>query len=134
MPRLLHFSLKLLGRRCSSWCWLLKMRKDLWRVAYFWLIYICIFLFWWNYIHVLFFFSYIVRWIPACLELIFLFKKKEFTLSVFSVCFFKESLDFRTSRNDNTVEKTPWELTGWLLLHFAVLLEIDGKNHAFPMW
>ena len=36
---------------------------------------------------------------------IFLFKNKEFTLSVFSVCSFKESPDIGTSRKINTVEK-----------------------------
>ena len=41
-------------------------------------------------------------------ELVFLFKKTEFTLSVFSVCSFKKSPDFGTTRNNNnnkTVEK-----------------------------
>ena len=33
--------------------------------------------------------------------------KKEFTLSVFSVFSFKESIDFGTSRKNNTVEKQP---------------------------
>ena len=35
----------------------------------------------------------------------FFLKKKEFTLSVFSVCSFEESADFGTNRNNNTVEK-----------------------------
>ena len=35
------------------------------------------------------------------------FKKKEFTLSVFYVFSFKESLDFGTSRKNSTVEKQP---------------------------
>ena len=59
------------------------------------------------------------------------FLKKEFTLPVFS---FKESIDFGTIRNNNTVEKQPESSPGWILLHFLVLLEIDGKNHAFPIW
>ena len=59
------------------------------------------------------------------------FFKKEFTLPVFS---FKESIDFGTIRNNNTVEKQPESSPGWILLHFLVLLEIDGKNHAFPIW
>ena len=61
----------------------------------------------------------------------FFFFKKEFTLPVFS---FKESIDFGTIRNNNTVEKQPESSPGWILLHFLVLLEIDGKNHAFPIW
>ena len=31
IPRLLHFSLKFLGGRCSFWRWLLKIKKDLCR-------------------------------------------------------------------------------------------------------
>ena len=42
IPRLLHFLLKCLGRRCSFWSWLLKIRKDLCRVACLCLIYIYI--------------------------------------------------------------------------------------------
>ena len=83
IPRLLHFSLKFLGGRCSFWSWLLKIRKYLCRVACFCLIHNYILYFWWNYIHSLFFFWYILLWIPACLELVFLFLKKEFTLSGF---------------------------------------------------
>ena len=89
IPRLLHFLLKCLGRRCSFWSWLLKIRKDLCRVACFCLIYIYIPYFWWNYIHSLFFFWYILLWIPACLELVFLFLKKEFTLSDFFFFFLR---------------------------------------------
>ena len=69
MPRLLRFSLKFLGRSCSFWSWLLKERKVLSRVIYFCLMYICIPLFWWNNIHALFFFWYILLLVPACLEL-----------------------------------------------------------------
>ena len=47
MSRLLQFSLKFLGRSCSFWSWLLKVRKVLCRVAYFCLMYICIPIFWW---------------------------------------------------------------------------------------
>ena len=36
-----------------------------------------------------------------------LFLKKEFTLSVFSVCCFTESLDFGTSTSNSVVEKQP---------------------------
>ena len=51
----------------------------------------------------------------------FSFFKKEFTLSVFSVFSFKESIDFGTSRKNNAVEKQPERY-------------FDGKNHAFHMW
>ena len=50
-------------------------------MAYFCLIYI--------YISLFFFFWYILLWIPACLELIFLSLKKEFTLSVFLFVLFR---------------------------------------------
>ena len=93
------------GGRCSFWSWLLKIRKDLYRVARFCLMHIYIPYFWWNYIHSLFFFWYISLWIPVCLKLVFLFLKNEFTLSVFSVFSLKESIDFGTSRKNNTVEK-----------------------------
>ena len=78
---MLHFSLKCFGGRCSFWSWLLKIRKDLSRMAYFCLIYI--------YISLFFFFWYILLWIPASLELIFLSLKKEFTLSVFLFVLFR---------------------------------------------
>ena len=45
-------------------------------MACFCLIYIYIPYSWWNYIYTLFFFWYICLWIPACLELAFLFLKK----------------------------------------------------------
>ena len=99
---------KIFGRRrCSFWSWLLKIRKDLCSVACFCLIYIYIPYFWRNYIHSLFFFWYIFLWIPACLELVFLFLKKEFTSSGFFAFSFKESIDFGTSRKSNSVEKQP---------------------------
>ena len=69
--------------RYNFWVSLLKIRKDFGRVACFCLIYIYIPYLWWNYIHSLFFLWYILLWIPACLELVFHFLKKEFTLSLF---------------------------------------------------
>ena len=112
------------GGRCSFSSWLLKIRKDLCRVACFCLMYIYISYFWWNYIHSLFFFWYILLWIPARLELAFLFLKKEFTLSVFSVFSFKESIDFGTSR----------KIILWKNNQRANWVDFDGKNHAFPIW
>ena len=47
------------GRRCRCWGQLLKIRKVVCKVVYFCLIYIYIRLFWWSYIHALFFFWYI---------------------------------------------------------------------------
>ena len=99
----LHFSLHFLGGKCSFWRWLLKINEDLCGVAYFCLIYIYIPLLW------VFFFWCILLWIPACLELIFLsfffFKKRSLSGRFFSVCSFKESPDFGTSRYNHTVEK-----------------------------
>ena len=68
-PAKSHFSLKFFGRICRFWSWLLKVRKVLCRVVYFYLMYICIPLFWWNNISALFFFWYILLLVPACLEL-----------------------------------------------------------------
>ena len=85
-------------------------------------IYIYIPYFWWNEIHSLFFYWYIFLWILACLELFF-FLEKEFNLSVFSVFSFKESIDFGTSKKNNTVKKNPTELTEWILI---------GKTMHFP--
>ena len=94
--------------------------------------------FWWNYIHSLFFFWYILLWIPACLELVFLFLKKEFTLSVFSFFSFKESIDFGTSRKNNTVEKQPESLQSgfwWekpcmspVVTKYTIKWESDGRK------
>ena len=56
------------------------------------------------------------------------FKKSSLPYQFFSVFFLKESPDFGTSRNNHTVEK---QLESWFLPHFPVLLEIDGKSHAF---
>ena len=136
IPRLLHFLLRFLGRRCSCWSWLLIIRKDLCRVACFCLIYIYIPYFWWNYIHSLFFFWYILLWIPACLELVFLFLKKEFTL--FSVFSFKETIDFGRSRKNNTVEKRPessqrgfwWEkpCISPVVTKYTIKWESDGRK------
>ena len=53
----------------------------------------------------LFLFFYIFLWIPAWPELVFIFLKNEFSLSVFPVSFFKKSIDFGTRRHNNTVEK-----------------------------
>ena len=118
--------------------WLLKIRKDLCRVACFCLIYIYIPYFWWNYIHSLFFFWYILLWIPACLELVFLFLKKEFTLSGFFVFSFKEPIDFGTSRKSNTVEKQPessqsgfwWEkpCISPAVTKYTIKWEFDGRK------
>ena len=79
--------LKILGGRCSFWSWLLKIRKDLYRVVCVCLIYIYIPYFWLNYIHPPFFFWYILLRIPACLELVFLFFKTVVYLIGF-FCFF----------------------------------------------
>ena len=69
----------------------------------------------------------------ACLELAFPFFKKGVYLIGFFYFSFKESIDFGTSRKI-ILCKTTRKLTGWILLHFSVLLEIDEKNHAFSMW
>ena len=65
-----HFPAKYHGSctfRCLFWSWLLK--KIIFSRMYFCLMYICIHLFWWNYIHALFFFWYILLLYPACLKL-----------------------------------------------------------------
>ena len=75
--------------------------------------------FWWSYIHSLFF---ILLWIPACLELVFLFLKKEFTLLFLSLFSFKEWIDSETSRKSYFVEKQT-ELRRWIFM---------GKTMHFP--
>ena len=127
-----------MGGRFSSWSWLLKIRKDLCRVGCVCLIRMYIPYFWWNYIHSLIFLWYILLLILACLELVFLFLKKEFTLSVFSVFSFKESIDFGTSRKNNTVEKQPdslqsgfwWKKTmhSHVVTKYTIKWESDGRK------
>ena len=79
----------------------------------------------------------------------------EFTLSLFSVCSFKESPDFGTSRKNNTVEKPEspqsefcskytigWEsdgrkvpiLLGKYGYQFARLSQFDGFHCIFPCY
>ena len=120
---MLQLLLKCLGRRCSFWSWLLKIRKDLCRVACFCLIYIYIPYFWWNYIHSLFFFWYILLWIPACLELVFHFLKKEFTLSGFFVFLLKNQYFLEQ------VEK----VILWKNIQRTRRVDFNGKNHEFPL-
>ena len=99
--------IKFFGGKCSFWSWLLKMRKDLRRVAYF-----C-----WKYIYIppfgeitsmpsssfdifCFEFQHAWNW-----HFFFSKKKKRVDLTAFSVFSFKESPNFETSRNNHTVEK-----------------------------
>ena len=79
-----HF-LKFFGQETNFLSWLLKIRKEFCRVGYFCLIYICIPLFWWRFIHTSFFLIYFTL-NPSFPLIDFSFKKMEFTLSVFTVC------------------------------------------------
>ena len=98
-------------------------------MVYFYLIYIYTSLFWWNYIHALFFFWYILLLIPACLELIFFKQSLLYRFFLFVLSVNRQILE--------QVEKVMlWKnnIIGWILLQFPVLSEIDGNSHAFPMW
>ena len=92
---LVHFSLKFLGRRCSFWRWLLKIRKDFCKHG------------WHAFVTSIPYSSFVI----FCFEFqrtwnwFFFFQKKKFTLSVFSVFYFTKSIDFVTSGNNYTVEK-----------------------------
>ena len=140
MPLLLRFPLKFLGRSCSFWSWLLKVRKFLCRVVYFWLMYICI-LFWRNNIHALFFFWHILLLVPACLELmVWEFDGKSHAFSKpkhFPCDEVYYSMGIWLEKCTHTMGKV-WlpisQAFSRVLLHFPVLWEIDGETHAFFMW
>ena len=44
---------------------------------------------------------------------------------------FKESIDFGTSRNNNTVEKQPESTQGEFCCNFPMPWKIDGETHVF---
>ena len=62
----------------------------------------------------------------------FPFKNMGFTLSVVSVCSFKESPDFGTIRNNNTVEKQPEASQGGFWCIFPCYWKFMGKAMHFP--
>ena len=138
IPRLLHFSFEIFGWEMYFLELIFKNKYRVCRVASFCVIYIYFLYFWWNYIHSLFFFWYVLLWISGYLELVFVFLKKEFTLSVFSVFSFKQSIDFGISRKNNTVERQPessqsefrWEkpCISHVVTKYTIKYESDGRK------
>ena len=105
---------------------LLKIRKILCRVVYFCLIYIYIPLFWWNYIHALFFFRCILLLISTCLH----FKVMKNTI-----------IGWESNGKKAPILWQKYEYqfprffhTPWVLLGFPMLWEMEREIHAFPVW
>ena len=131
IPRFLYFSLKYLGGRCSFWSWLLKIRQDFCRVAYFCLTYSS-FLMKLHPCPVLLLIFFALKSSIPGIDFSF-FKKGVYLISFFCLLFYGITR-FWNKYEQQCCGKTTLDVPEWIWLDLPLLLEIDGKSPAFPMW